>query len=94
MTNLGAMVRSQPELMLRAMSGSVAMQPQWMKSMAYITTREHGLSGQDAYWGPHKCPGAVQNCSGPPLSAVLWRVGATSHLQQNSGEQTQSAQQS
>lgn len=49
----GAMMRSQPELMLTAMSGSVAMQPRGLKSLAHITSREHGASLVRATTGDH-----------------------------------------
>lgn len=57
-----AMVRSQPELQLRAMTGS--MTTQWQGSMlmsvTHSTTREHGdIPSQDSHRGPHGCPGAV-----------------------------------
>lgn len=46
----GAMLKSQPELPLRAMSESVATQQQGSMSVAHITTRQHGgVTGQDSY---------------------------------------------
>lgn len=31
-------------------------------SQAHVTTRDHGdISDQGSHWGPHRCPGAVQN---------------------------------
>lgn len=49
----GAMVRSKVELMLKAMSGSVAAQLQGLKFMAHITTREYGASLVRAASGDH-----------------------------------------
>lgn len=65
---LGAMVRSQPELLLRAMSESVAAQ--WQRSMlmlvAYITTREHrDIPGQGSLWGLLGCPGVYSSVPAP-----------------------------
>ena len=48
----GAIMKSQPELQLKAMSGSVAVEQQKSVSisMAHITPREHGDTPS---WGSH-----------------------------------------
>lgn len=56
---LEVMVKSQPELLLRVMSESVAMKPQGLvlKSVAHITTREHGdIPSWDNHQGSYGCP--------------------------------------
>lgn len=70
----GAMGRSQSELRLRTMSGSVAMQPQGLKSMVHIATRKYGASLVRAPTGVH------MNVQG------LGRIGPTSHCLQCSLE--------
>lgn len=57
-----AMVRSQPELLLRAMLGFMAKQPQEfvLMSVAHITTREHG-----------KVPGLSATEDHPSLAKVF-----------------------
>lgn len=67
-----SMVRSQPKLLLRAISESVATQWQGLVSMAHITTREHGnVHGQGSHWGLFGCPGAVHNWSHSSLDVVF-----------------------
>lgn len=51
---LGSMVRSQPELPLKIMPGSMATQFQGsvLMAMVHITTREHGeVPGGGSLWG-------------------------------------------
>lgn len=66
----GTIMKSQPELPLKAMSGSVAMQHQRSvsMSMAHITVREYeDIPGWSNHQGPCECPEAGQNwlwCSG------------------------------
>jgi hypothetical protein len=70
----GAMVRSQPELPLRALSESVATQRLdfvWM-TMAHSTTREHrDAPGWGSHQDPRGCPWAVQNWLHPSLDVPL-----------------------
>jgi hypothetical protein len=87
------MVRSQPELLQRAMSESVAMQQQGSVSMsiAHIITREHvDVLCWGSRWGPHACltARALSSSVYPSLDAAWWRAGSISHLWKHLGEQT------
>lgn len=63
----GAMLRSQPKLPLRDMSGSLAMQGQGSMSVPHITTREHSdFPGWDTWMSR----GCAEQESWPHLSPV------------------------
>lgn len=96
----GAMVRSQVELPLKAISSFVAVQLQELLSMSmdYIINRKHGTApGWASFWEPHGFTGAVVNCpcplqdvgSGglvPYLTTLpLVRTGSEPYLRQYSG---------
>jgi hypothetical protein len=79
------MVKSQPVLLLRAMSGSVAMQQHQSVSMsvAHITTKGHvdfpGL-------GDHRDIKSWTDLAYPSLSAAVWRAALTYSLLHHLGE--------
>lgn len=79
----GVMMRPQPELPLRAMSGSGATQKQKLvlMSVVHITTREHrDIPGWGSCCGPGGRPGGpMQSWPCFSLAVVLWRVGPTCH---------------
>jgi hypothetical protein len=69
------MKRSQPELLLTAVSESVATKRQRLVSVVHITTREHkDVPDWGSSWGPRGCPGVVHNW--PHLSPVAALVTA------------------
>jgi hypothetical protein len=77
------MVRSQPELLLRTMSGSVAIQLQGsvLMSIAYVTTREHGDVPDAGSARDHIDiqGGAVHDWPCPLLDLVFWKTDPNSH---------------
>ena len=71
---LEVMVKSQPELLLRVMSESVAMKPQGLvlKSVAHITTREHGdIPSWDNHQGSYGCPWDCAELALPLIGSAI-----------------------